>query len=494
MGLNCDLYHLSMCQSLLREGTHERHTVYEMFVRKVPLGYSYMVFAGLGTFLEWVDSWEENVARFLSERDSGVSPLANSGLSALDSDFLDFLSHSTLDITINALREGEIFFPNTPLVQISGPHWACVVVEAALLNFVNTQTAVATIASRIVGSADGRPVIEFGLRRSMDVGGMLSSRGASIGGVTGTSNVCASLRYNLPVMGTHAHSFVMSYGDGGELDAFCSYMRHCGLGSATLLIDTYDTIEGAKNAMLASKLTGVLLSSVRIDSGDLAYLSMEVRKVLDLGGFSSTKIIVSGDLDEFVIHSLLGEQSAPIDAFGVGTSLVVGKGLAPLGGVYKLRSIDGVGVQKISSDPFKTTLPGATALLRMFRPDSDGGSRVMGDVILPMDMLDGVVGEGAIVVGAVGLRLLRDVRSVDEYTSRVRTFPVGTGCSVLYAPCRRHVGTGCYSSGGDYSVESARSLLQKSLQSLDISYRRLVNPHRYVVGIEESLYRLKKTQ
>ena len=350
--LFCDLYHLSMAQAMFDNKTHNKIETYEMFIRRTPFQGSYLIAAGLGEVLKWLNDW-----RFTK---SDIEYLKTLGFK---DDFLNMLKKSKLELDIDAFKEGEIVFPNEPILRVTGPAWQTSIIEAGVLNIINAQSLFATKANRIANAAscDGkkRIVLEMGLRRAQDMQGFTPTRASFIGGIDATSNVEAGKYYNSPVAGTMAHCFIMR--EENEVQAFKNYIQSSPL-NASVLIDTYDTIQGAKNAIQASLETGIPLKSVRLDSGDLAYLSKQVRKLLDNAGLKETKITVSNDLDEYTIQSLLLEQKAPIDIFGVGTMLATSYNQPALGGVYKLKKTGDRDVIKISETEIKTTIPGTTSV------------------------------------------------------------------------------------------------------------------------------------
>ncbi len=458
--LFCDFYHLTMAQSMFDNNTHNRIETYEMYIRKCPFEGSYLLTAGLGEVLEWLNDWHFSTEDIEYLREQGFKE-----------DFLKMLSESKLEINMNAFREGEIVFPNEPIVQVTGPAWQAVILEAAILNIINAQSLFATKASRIVRAAcaDGkpRPVLELGLRRAQDMQGFMCTRASYIGGASITSNVEAGRHYNIPVGGTMAHCFVMR--EESEKEAFKKYIRSFPQ-HASVLIDTYDTIRGAKLAADAARETGIPLRSVRLDSGDLAYLAKEVRKVLDANGCKDTKITASSDLDEYTIHSLVQEQNAPIDIFGVGTKLVTSYDQAALGGVYKLKQTGDRDVIKVSELPIKTTIPGATEVVRIV----DKNNQYDGDIILKKGT------EKSLTKGLISVNMEtgREKRfsNVASYRPMI---PVVVNGKVNQAEMKR-------------DLREIRTYAAANLQRLDRGHLRTVNPHRYVAGIEKSLFKTRQ--
>jgi len=455
-----------MAQSLFLDRESDKNETFEMYVRKNPFGGAYTIAAGLAPVLSWLNDWkyDDNSIEYLRGQNIAGTPVFQEA-------FLNMLRSARLELTIDAFPEGELVFPNEPIVRVSGPAWQCSIVESAFLNGINSASLIATKTSRILEASSGRGLMEFGLRRSHDRGGILSTRSAAADGLTATSNVDAAREYGLKLVGTHAHSFVMHYDN--EIDAFKAWLKH-NPNNATLLVDSYDTLEGVKNAIKASISTGIPLGGVRLDSGDLAYFSKAARKILDSAGFEKTKIVASGDLDEYIITDLLSVQNAPIDAFGVGTKLVAPE--TTLGGVYKLKVTSGKSRIKVSEDQVKTTIPGATEVLRLFSPDAE---RFVGDVIIQ-------AGDGLPLRGRLGF----DMESVNMKSGALKIFSKGTA---FYKPMTRVMNAGILTGGHESRpLTEIAEATRKSLASLDAEHKRLLNPHLYVTGLERSLYDKRK--
>jgi len=452
----CDFYHLTMAQTLFLDGQADVPSTFEMFIRQNPFDGGYTIAAGQGLVLQWLSNWG-----YASEK---IAAIERMGM--FQPEFLEFIRTQPLQVTIDALPEGEVFFPNEPIVRVSGPAWQVSIIETAFLNAINCHSMIATKAARIKNSAQDfagyKDVMEFGYRRSQSAFGLISTRAAAIGGIIVTSNVDAAIEYGLPCKGTHAHSFVMHYDT--ELQAFEKWLYH-NPNNATVLVDTYDTLQGVKNAILASKNTGVKLTGIRLDSGDLAYLSIEARKLLDKAGMQHTKIVASNDLDEYAIESLQS-QGACIDVYGIGTKLVTP---GALGGVYKVKSVNGVDRIKISGDAIKTTIPGATETIRIV----DENGKFGGDVITPVGFITEDSGT-----------LPKPVVSVNPENSMPKTFVTGTK---FYKPMKRVAENGVVTSDTRPIVEIGRETTI-NLERLDRSHKRLLNPHAYVAGIEKGLF------
>jgi len=459
-----DKYHLTMAHTAFLEGTATKPATYEMFIRKNPFGGAYTVSAGLGPFLEWLQDYGFS--------DDTIQWLKNcknkDGTSTFKPEFLEFIRNQRLALTIDALPEGELVFPNEPIVRVSGPEWQVGIVEAAVLNAINASSLIATKATRIVNAGQGRPVMEFGLRRAQDMFCMRPTRSAAVGGVLTTSNADAARKYNLGWVGTHAHSFVMRHDT--EKGAFKNWLNY-NQGNTTLLVDTYDTVQGVKNAIAASKETGVHLDMIRLDSGDLLSLSIQARKLLDEAGFNDCKIIVSNDLDEYSITKLL-DQGAKIDVLAVGTNLVTAAGQPSLGGVYKLKSINGIDKMKISGDTIKHTIPGATEILRML--DNEG--KFMGDVITSHGFIEQSYGT-----------LDFPIISVNAKDGTERTYEANTK---FYKPMVNVVHDGIVDTQTvERKVADIANATADNLSKLDTKHKQIENPTEYPVGIEKALYK-----
>lgn len=353
--LYTDLYQLTMSQAYYKTGMHHQNASFDYFFRKIPFKGGYVVFAGLDDLLDLIEN--------LKFSDDDLSFLSENGF---DRKFLEYLKDFRFTGNIISAREGDVVFPFEPVVRVEGTLIETQLIETLLLNVINFQSLIATKASRMRFAAGNRVLSDFGLRRAQSFGAMQASRAAIIGGFDSTSNVLAAKKYKIPFSGTMAHSFIESFGD--EISAFRAYSKAFP-DDSTFLVDTYNTLfQGTPNAISVAKEMeedGHRLKGIRLDSGDLAYLSKKARDMLDYDGFTDVKIIVSNQLDEYVIKSLL-EQKAPIDIFGVGTNLITGKPEAALDGVYKLAHVNDRNVLKISDNLQKTTLPGKKKILRYF--------------------------------------------------------------------------------------------------------------------------------
>lgn len=368
-----DLYELTMMYVWFLSDTINNQSCFDLFFRSCPFQGEYIVAAGIDDALLFLQN-----ARFSREDIAYIR-----SLNLFDESFLIWLSEWRFDGSVHAVDEGTVVFPGGPVFRVSGPIGSCQLVETALLNLINFSSLIATKAARICMVAGFDTVMEFGARRAQGPDGALSaSRAAYIGGCTGTSNVEAGKMFGIPVKGTHAHSYVMSY--PSELDSFRRYAEVFPQASV-LLVDTYDTIfSGMVHAIevgLEMKRQGRTLAGVRLDSGDMLSLSKQARKMLDDAGLSDTKIVASGDLDEYGIHTLK-EQGAPIDLYGVGTRLVTGHESPAIAGVYKLSAIEHTPGHsemrmKVTDHTEKISLPGIKQVYRSF----DGNGMMTGDCI-----------------------------------------------------------------------------------------------------------------
>ncbi len=351
-----DLYQLTMDAAYFESEKNDTAT-FDLFIRKLPEDWGYFIANGIEDAIDYATS--------VQFADGELGYLKEQGI--FSNAFFEFLKGFRFTGDIYAVKEGTPFFPNEPIVRVTGPRAEAQFLETALLNIINFQTMVATKANRVVNAAGGAAVVDFGLRRAQgEDAAMAGARAAYIGGAGATSNVKAGMEYGIPISGTHAHSFVMSFPT--ELDAFRAYARTFP-NNATLLIDTYDTIEGARNAAAVGReleAAGKRLRAVRLDSGDLADLSVSVRQVLDESGLSYVKIVASNDLNEYKIEELR-RRDARIDGYGVGTEMITAKPVAAISGVYKLvEDVDG-GKIKLSAD--KQTLPGKKQVYRVMQPE-----------------------------------------------------------------------------------------------------------------------------
>jgi nicotinate phosphoribosyltransferase len=333
VALLTDKYELTMLRAALRDGTANRRTTFEVFARRLPEGRRYGVIAGTGRFVE-------TLAQFRFD-DTALASVSD----FLDADTLAYLADYRFHGDVDGYAEGELYFPGSPVLSVHGSFAECVVLETLALSILNHDTAIASAASRMVFAAEGRALIEMGSRRTHEEAAVASARAAYLAGFAGSSNLEAQRRYGVPALGTSAHAFTLlhtSPSGPDEKAAFRAQVDALGVGT-TLLVDTYDITTGVANAV---EVAGPELGAVRIDSGDLGMLARQVRQQLDSLGATKTRIVVSGDLDEFAIAALRAE---PVDSYGVGTSVVTGSGAPTAGMIYKLVEVDGMPVEKRSS-------------------------------------------------------------------------------------------------------------------------------------------------
>ncbi|MGA2034697.1 MAG: nicotinate phosphoribosyltransferase [Thermoguttaceae bacterium] len=469
LGLLTDLYQLTMAYGYWKTGRHEQQAVFHLFFRNNPFYGGFTVAAGLATVLEYLEGLRldrEDLAYMAALRGNDGQPL-------FEPSFLDHLAGMRLECDVDAIPEGTIVFPHEPLLRVTGPLVQAQLLETALLCIVNFQTLVATKAARVALAAQGEPVLEFGLRRAQGIDGALAaSRAAYLGGCAATSNVLAGRLYGIPVRGTHAHSWVMCFDD--ELEAFRAYARAMP-NNCVFLVDTYDTLQGVRHAIEVGqelRRQGHEMIGVRLDSGDLAWLSIEARGMLDAAGFPQAAIVASNELDEQTIASLK-DQGAKIGVWGVGTRLVTGYDQAALGGVYKLAALrDPHGAWqykvKISEQAIKVSNPGILQVRRFCE-----SGEAIGDLIFD---------EQFPVHG--------DWTMVDPLdATRRKTIPAGTAGEELLAPVVRQ--GRCLD--GRPSLEESRTRLQGQLGLFHAGIKRFANPHGYPVGLELGLHE-RKTQ
>jgi nicotinate phosphoribosyltransferase len=467
-----DLYQVTMAGGYFQTGTLKKEAVFHLFFRNNPFKGGFAIACGLASACDIIENFHfsSRDLQFISELEG------DDGKPLFSAEFVAYLRDLKLEVDVDAVREGEVVFANEPLVRIRGPIIHCQLLETILLNIFNFQTLIATKAARIKLAAEQKPVLEFGLRRAQGFdGGLSASRAAYVGGCDATSNLLAGRLYGIPVKGTHAHSWVMSFDD--ELTAFERYAAVMP-NNCIFLVDTYDTLGGVANAIKVGhwlQENGHKLSGIRLDSGDLAYLSCEARRMLDEQGFVDTKIYASNDLDEVVIASLI-DQGAAIDVWGVGTNLVTAADQPALGGVYKLGAIREPGGAwvpklKLSEQVAKISNPGIHQVRRFYLTQpGDGGRSYLADMIFdqeskPME---------AMIVDPLDYTRRKSIPPQAQYDDLL--LPVfRAGKRVMQLP----------------DLEAVRDFRQKRLAGFHPSIRRLLNPHQYPVGLEVGLNKAK---
>ena len=467
--LLADLYELTMACGYWKLGREADEAVFHLFFRSNPFHGGYTVAAGLGYVVDYLSNLrvdEADAAYLRSLRGADGEPL-------FDPAFVEYLRRLEFSLDVDAAPEGTVVFPFQPLVRVAGSILQCQIVESALLNMINFQTLVATKAARVCHAAGrGRDqVLEFGLRRAQSVDGAIAaSRAAYVGGCSATSNVLAGRLFDIPVRGTHAHSWVMSFDT--EREAFDAYARAMP-NNCVFLVDTYDSVEGVRHACEAGRrlrAMGKEMIGIRLDSGDLAYLSIEARRILDEEGFPDAAIVASNELDEHIIASLK-DQGARIAVWGVGTKLATAFDQPALGGVYKLSAIRRAGGEwrykvKVSEQTSKISTPG---ILQTRRYGENG--RFEGDMTYELGI--GVPDDPVIV------------DPVDHtHRKRIRS---GMPWEDLLVPITRS-GRLVYECP---PLAESRRRAADQLARLHPTIRRFVNPHPYPAGLELGLHELR---
>lgn len=462
-----DFYELTMMYGFFKSKRNEK-VIFDMFYRANPCQNGYAVAAGLESLVNYIKS--------LKFTDSDISYLRS--LNTFDEDFLEYLKNFKFNGSIYAVPEGTVVFPMEPLVKVVADIKEAQLIETTLLNFINHQSLIATKASRVCEAAKDKVVMEFGLRRAQGPdAGTIGARAAIIGGCAGTSNVQAGEAYNVPIMGTHAHSWIMSFDN--EFDAFMTYANTF-KDNVTLLVDTYNVLQsGVPNAIkvfekLKNEHRLPKLYGIRIDSGDLAYLSKKSRKMLDEAGFEDAKICVSSDLDEYLISSL-NNQGAKIDSYGVGTNLITSKDCPAFGGVYKLSAVENNGVFvpkiKLSENTIKITNPDNKKIVRIYNEEG----KACADIIcLVSENFD----------STKDLTIFDPVDTWKKTTFKANTYTTRELLEEIFI-------------NGDcvYELPSVKEIVnyaKAEKETLWEETKRLVNPHTYYVDLSDALWAEKQ--
>ncbi len=461
-----DLYQITMAYAYWRAGIADTEACFHASFRRTPFGGGYAVACGLEQVVDYLAG-----IHFSADDVAYLGTLTgNDGEPLFVPEFLQWLRGFRFSCDVEAVLEGTVVFPHEPLVRVTGPIAQSQLVETAILNILNFQTLVATKAARVCSAAQGDPVLEFGLRRAQGPdGGLSASRAAYVGGCSGTSNVLAGQRYGIPVGGTHAHSWVMAF--DSELESFLAYADAMP-NNAAFLVDTYDTLDGVRHAVAAGRRLaerGYSMIGIRIDSGDLAWLSRRAREILDGAGFSHVKIYASNELDEYLIESLK-DQRAAIDVWGVGTRLVTAEGSPSLGGVYKLSAVREPGGAwepriKVSEQTAKVTIPGMLQVRRFVRDGVFAGDMIFSELQRPDTDCVMVDPEDA----------TRRKAFCDEHAEDLLVPVMRGGNLTLMLP----------------ALEDVRARTVTQLASVDASVKRFLNPHGYPVGMELGLHELR---
>lgn len=465
-----DFYELTMMQGYFKQADANETVIFDMFYRNNPFGNGFAICAGLEQVIEYIEN--------LHFDQEDVDYLRSTGM--FQEDFLDYLLHFKFSGDIYAIPEGTVVFPREPLIKVVAPIMEAQLIETALLNIINHQSLIATKTYRVVYAAQGDGVMEFGLRRAQGPdAGIYGARAAMIAGCIGTSNVLAGKMFNVPVKGTHAHSWIMSFPD--ELTAFRTYAKMYP-SACILLVDTYDTLNsGIPNAIQVFKEmreAGIPLTfyGIRLDSGDLAYLSKKAKKMLDEAGFSDAVISASNDLDEELINSLK-LQGAAINSWGVGTNLITAKDCPSFGGVYKLAAIQDketgrfIPKIKLSENVEKITNPGDKAIQRIYSRET---GKILADLICLAD------------------------ETFDENNSLLLFDPVQTWKKTLLAPgsyTMRQLLIPVFQKGKcvyhSPEVMEIQKYCNQELSTLWEESLRLVNPHKVHVDLSNELWHIK---
>ncbi len=463
LALLTDLYQLTMAYGYWKAGKGEQESVFHLFFRKAPFQGGFTVACGLEMAVDLLENFrlDESDIQYLS------TLKGNDGKPLFEHKFLDYLSQMEFTCDIDAIPEGTVVFPHEPLIRVKGPIIQAQILETALLNIINFQTLIATKAARMHIATHGEQVLEFGLRRAQGIDGSLAaSRAAYIGGCDATSNVLAGKLFGIPVKGTHAHSWVMSFDT--EMEAFETYAEHLP-NNCVFLVDTFDTIEGVKKAVKVGKKLrerGFEMNGVRLDSGDLAYLSIKAREILDEGGFPDAAIVASNDLDENIITSLKA-QGAKISVWGVGTKLVTAFDQPALGGVYKIAAIKDENKQwdykvKLSEQAIKVSNPG---ILQVRRFQEKG--EFTGDMIYNLDKN---LPKNPVILDPMDATRRKKMTSSQQFED-------------LLVPIFRD-GKKVYDCP---PIQEIKERVKSQLNCFHSGIKRFVNPHGYPVGLEKGL-------
>jgi nicotinate phosphoribosyltransferase len=463
LSLLTDLYQLTMAYGYWKSGRGEKEAVFNMFFRKHPFQGGFTIACGLEVIISYMQDF--NISADDIEYLGTLK--GNDGKALFEKEFLDYLANMEFCCDVYAIPEGTVVFPHEPLVRIHGPIIQCQILETALLNIINFQSLIATKAARMLLATKNEPVLEFGLRRAQGIDGALAaSRAAYIGGCEATSNVLAGKLFGIPVRGTHAHSWVMSFDN--EIEAFETYAEFLP-NNCVFLVDTYDTLEGVRHAVeVGNKLKskGYKMAGIRLDSGDLAYLSIEARKILDEYGFHDTAIVASNDLDEGIIMSLK-DQGATINIWGVGTKLVTAYDQPALGGVYKIAAIrnehhDWDYKVKLSEQAIKISNPGILQVRRYHRGDEFKADMIY-NTAKPLP-------EECMMIDPMDVTRRKKLNDMDGYEDLL--LPIFEKGKLVYQLP---------------TIQEIRQKVQRQLEGFHLGIKRFVHPHSYPVGLEKGL-------
>lgn len=467
LALHTDFYQLTMAYGYWKEGLKDKEAVYHLHFRKNPFQGGFAIACGLEAAIDFIRDFKFD----LSDLQYLSTLLDVRGERTFPDEFLQYLGNLRFSVDVDAMPEGTAVFPQEPLLRVSGPIIECQLLESPLLNLINFSTLVATKGARVALAAKGDPVLEFGMRRAQGIDGALTaSRAAYIGGCHATSNVLAGKLFDIPVKGTHAHSWIMAFEE--EVDSFYAFADALP-GNTVFLVDTYNTLDGVKKAIEvgnALKEKGRPFLGIRLDSGDLAYLSIEARRMLDEAGFPDAEIYASNELDETVIQELK-QQGARIAVWGVGTKLATAKDQPALDGIYKLSAVRDPGGEwdfklKLSEQMIKISNPGILDVKRFYHQ-----GRFIADAIYDKSLLSG--------------QTWNLVDPLDP--TREKTLEPHVENVDLLQPIFRR-GKLVYESP---TIQELRARTLSQLEQLHPGTRRFLNPHLYVVGMEANLYAKK---
>lgn len=467
LALLTDLYQITMSYGYWKAKLDQKEAVFHLFFRRRPFQGGFTIAAGLEAVIDYLKHFQ-----FTKEDLEYLATLHGAdGRPLFEDAFFEYLANMRFSCDIDAVPEGNIVFPYEPLIRVQGPLIQCQLLESPLLNLINFPTLIATKAARICIAAEKDPVFEFGMRRAQGIDGALTaSRAAYIGGCEGTSNVLAGKIFGIPVKGTHGHSWIMVF--DSEQEAFKSYAEQLP-NNCIFLVDTYNTIEGVKKAIetgMLMKQRGNTMLGIRLDSGDLADLSIRSRRLLDHAGLHDVKILASNELDEMII-SELKRQHARIDVWGVGTNLVTGGSQPALDGVYKLSAIRDTGGKwdyklKLSEQMAKVSNPGILQVRRFIHND-----KFIADAIYDIHM--GLDNGGMIIDPFDPTKQHRLNKKWKAYDLLIPIFKQGK--NIYDSP----------------SLSTIRDTTQRELSLLPKNMKRFINPHEYIVGMETNLYEVK---
>ncbi len=467
LSMLCDFYELTMGNGYYRNGFYKRNVYFDVFFRNVPDGGGFAIAAGLEQIVEYIQQ--------LHFTDGDIEYLRSKGI--FDEGFLDYLKHFKFHGDIYAVPEGTPVFPGEPLLTVRAPAIEAQLIETYLLLAINHQSLIATKANRIVRSAQGRTVLEFGSRRAQGVGGaVIGARAAYIGGVAGTACTLTDVLYGVPAGGTMAHSWVQMF--DSEYEAFKTY---CELypDNATLLVDTYNTLKsGIPNAIRAFKEVllprGITNCAIRLDSGDISYLSKKARKMLDEAGLPNCKITASNSLDEYLIRDLM-MQGAQVDTFGVGERLITSKSNPVFGGVYKLVAVEDeqgnvIPKIKISENTAKITNPHFKRLYRLY--DRESGKAIADELTLRDEVIDSTKPHVIFDQNATW-----KTKELTDFTVRELQVPIFQNGELVYdLP----------------SLPDIKAYCRQQIHTLWDEVKRFDNPHTYYVDLSKKLWDVKR--